>query len=284
MDHYTDIDRPDFHQRRDRLPFATPATVYLDGADWLQVSTVGNAASITLTVSGRVLRPDGQLSPFTFTHVASSTRAVASTAVALPEGWLLGVSVLATSGTPAYGATWARLQLLHGFSSAQIAIQALASGHVTATYPLIWPSQTYDPRLSGTGMVRSILGTVPAAGADIAETAPTSVRWQLLSFTAALTTSAVAGNRFPVLFIDDGTNSFLVSPGNASQGASFTYTYSWFVSASALGGPAQNVITVPLASPVFLEAGFRVRTVTGGILGGDQWTAPKYEVVEWFDV
>jgi len=284
MDQFTDIDRPDFHQRRDRLPFATPATVFLDGTDWLQVTTIGNTGSITLTISGRVLRPDGQLSPFTFTHVASSNRAAASTVVALPEGWLLGVSVIASTGTPLYGATWCRLQLMHGFSSAQIVIQALASGVVTATYPLIFPGQTTDPRLSGSGAVRAIVGTTPAAGAEVSETVPTGARWLLISFTAVLTTSAAAANRIPVLNIDDGTNVFFVSPSAVVEGANLTTSNTWWGGGFQTGGIQQTIVVNALGVSMLLEPGFRIRTVTSAIQAGDQYAAPKYLVIEWFDV
>src|SRR5207244_3905006 len=61
---------------------------------------------------------------------------------------------------------------------------------------------------SGYQRLRSFLGTDQAAGSEISEVVPTGKFWRILAVRAQLVTSGTAGNRFPRLEIDDGTNIF----------------------------------------------------------------------------
>ena len=261
-----------------------PSSIYLTGEEWLRVTTVANV-SVTLTVVGRVLVANtDEVIPFVFTHTPNSNRTIATQNQALPEGWLLGVSVFASSGTPAVGAVWISLDIIRGFGAVGVIVQSLTAGFCSTSFTLSWPGSSVVGPTGGTGNLRAIVGTTPAAGADITETVPTNAKWQLLSFAASLTTAAAVATRTPDFLIDDGTNiDYQVGP-TATQAASLTRLYA--VGAS-VGNAWQNDAAVnnwPGYNPMLIPSGGRIRTSTGSIQAADQWTSPKYTVLEWMTV
>lgn len=139
-------------------------------------------------------------------------------------------------------------------------------------------------RTDGPGLIRSITGAVPSAGAEISETAPAGSRWELLAFAFSLTTSATVANRAEVLTLDDGANVFWRVPMNVNQTAGATWNY---VHAQGFGSPTiSQVLGMGAMLPINnrLAAGYRIKTVTAAIQTGDQYTAPQYVVREWRDL
>lgn len=266
------------------FPHDWPSPVYLTGEEGLRLSSVGNLAGLTLTLSGRILGLDNVVRPFVALHVPNSNRTIASTLELLSEGWLLGASVRVTGGSPSYGAVWAALELVRGSTGALTTVQALANDFVSAAAPLIWPGGADLDTLDAGGNLRSILGTTPGAGAEISEVVPTGARWQLLAFQSVLTTSAAVANRQPEFTLDDGANEFQRAPSLAAVVASSAVRVSWAPGmTNQISGTAASWM-VSLGDEVILGAGYRLRTLTAAIQAADQWSQPRYLVREWFDV
>lgn len=263
---------------------AAPSPVYLTGEEILRLTTFANAAGLTVTLSGRVLRPDNTIAPFTTTNAPASNRTGVSTIERLPEGWLLGAIAKVTGGGTSFGQVWGQLELVRGEGSAAIVVQSLANDFISTNAPLMFPGgQNVDP-LDGAGNLRSITGTTPGAGADISETVPTAARWELIAFRAQLVTAVAVANRSALLTLDDGTNIFYGSPVITSQAASLTERYSW-----APGNiPTTVLVTIEVPAPLpinnRLPAGARIRTATVNLQAADQWSAVQYLVREWLDV
>lgn len=141
----------------------------------------------------------------------------------------------------------------------------------------------YGSSAEGPGLLRSITGTTPAAGAEISETVPTGARWELHSFGAQLVTSGTVANRLPMFIVDDGTTAFFRRSATSNHAASATdqYTFAPTPDSATANNNLQNV-----ASPVGLRlaSGYRIRTSTGSIQVGDQWSAVQYLVREWRDL
>src|SRR5262249_42350476 len=154
-----------------RAAIYAPSSVYLSGEEWLRLTTISNTGGVAVAIRGRVLMPDSTPVPFRDQQIANSNRTVNTSLTALPEGWLLGVEVLAVSGsTPANGSTWVLVELVRGQTVNAEVLQALCSGFITARNPVAWPGPSYVNSLDGQGHLRSITGTTPAAGAEISET------------------------------------------------------------------------------------------------------------------
>lgn len=262
---------------------AGPSPVYLTGEELLRITTIANLGSLVVTVAGRVLRPDNTIAPFQFTHVPNSNRTVATTVVALPEGWLLGAVAKVTSGSPSFGAVWGSLELVRGAGSAAIAVQSLANDFISANAPLMWPGSANVDPLEGAGNLRSITGTTPGAGAEVSETVPTGARWELISFWVQLITAVAVANRVVELIFDDGTLEYFRAGTTGNQAASITGQHVWTQGLILAG--FDNVALWPGYLPFNnrLGAGHRIRTKTNNIQGADQHGPVQYLVREWFD-
>jgi hypothetical protein len=258
-----------------------PSPVYLTGEEWLRVTTFGNAAGVVLGVAGRILRPDNVPVPIAEAHTPNSNRTVNQTRHPLSEGWLLGLSVLATAGAPAFGQVWACVELVRGGGASAQVVQALAMGFCTTRTPLVWPGGANLLPLDGPGNLRSITGTTPGAGAEISETVPTGARWQLVSFRTRLVTSAVVANRNSVLLFDDGANEYGRYADNANTTATSTLFLTWGSGAVGQNNGANNMRAIGFPQGQFLGAGHRIRTTTVNIDAGDQYSLVQYLVREW---
>ncbi len=124
-------------------------------------------------------------------------------------------------------------------------------------------------------------GDDPAAGAEVSVAVPGGVLWEVLSVRVPLVTDATAANRRPTLTYDDGSTEFARAPVGVDVVASTSAVVEWFPDAN-LGGVvgANGAITGPLPR-MPLEGGFRVRTVTLGLVAGDNYGAPVLYVAEY---
>lgn len=143
----------------------------------------------------------------------------------------------------------------------------------------------------GRGQIRTITGTNPAAGAEISETVPTNARWKLLSFTAVLVADGNASNRFANLVIDNGTTANRRA-GPMRQGvaqtASQTRTHIWSIGHGPMSRDADNITDTDsilvgyfMGDVGLLPPAARIRTITTGLLAGDNYAAPIFQVEEW---
>lgn len=265
-----------------RAALFSPSRAYMTGEENLRVTAVCNTASVTLTINGRQLRPDSTPSPLNETLKPTSNRVVTTGIFGLAEGWLLGLTVRATAGSPPAGSTWVLLELVRGSGSQAQLVQTLGYGFVTANKPYAWPLSANTDPFDGAGHLRLIVGATPAAGAEISETVPTGAQWELISFEADLTTAVAVANRVPVFTIDDGANIYYRAPVNGNETASATWRNILTTIGSVNNGLLQNVAVEGAPSNLRLPAGHRIRTATIAIQGADQYAAPIYLVRERF--
>lgn len=136
----------------------------------------------------------------------------------------------------------------------------------------------------GPGLIRSITGATPGAGAEVSETVPAGARWSLLSIIWTLTTSATVANRFPDITIDDGAAVyFRVGPTIAAP-ASSTQIYNAFQGAGVVTRDGNTTVERSLPIGLMLATGHRIRSNTTAIQVGDQYSAVQYLVREWRDL
>lgn len=113
----------------------------------------------------------------------------------------------------------------------------------------------------------------PAAGADITMTAPGDEWWRVLTIAFQVVTDATVANRAVALAADDGTDTFWRVGTPALQTAGQTNLYAashGYGQAQATGG----VNSLPLPGDgLWLQSGWRLRTITDQIQAGDQISA-----------
>ena len=248
----------------------------------LVVRSWNSLSGLVLTVVGRLLDADGKLSTFEFGHTPNTDRSKAESTYTLTTGRLIDVAVTPKSGSPYRGHCYVTLGLARRTAPTTEYYQDLAKGYITAAGGLIWPGGPYLDSVEGPGLLRSITGTDPAAGSEISETVPTNARWRLLTLRVLFTTSATAGDRWPDLYINEGTSTLMTFRRASAQTASATATYVLTPHGYApldLGG--LECIAIP--PNCLLLQGWQIRSNTCGMQAGDDWGAPQMEVEEWIE-
>lgn len=256
---------------------------YLRVDDNIRVTSYNAAANVVLNIRHRFVDCEGNIQASSEVQTPNTDRSAKSSIIVTPEGWLLGGEIFASGAAPAIGQTYVVVEIVRGLGSSSLALQVLAAGYLNAKQPMAFPNQLVTTSLDSGGALRSITGTNPAAGAEISETVPTGARWELIAIKFTLTTSATVANRLVSLTLDDGVNIFCISGGNQSEPASTVFVYSW--SEGLAGGlvTPTNAISFSLPNPNRLPAGARIRTQTGAIQAGDQYSAVQYLVREWIE-
>lgn len=279
-----------------------PSPVYVTAEDSIQLFAGSNVSNPTLRIMGKLLRaplpnwnkidPSSdpknptplllppEISPIDETFTVTTTFVNPIATIPLAEGFLLSLGFL-TSTTESTGQwCFVHVALVRGGGPTPANPRTLFSGYVSAVLPLGWPDIPPMRTIDGAGIVRSITGSTPAAGAEISETMTAGTRRLITSFTASLTASAAVANRAPTFIIDDGANTLFQSPSFVAQTAGQAFRYSMgsqLMTTNPLSTPL--VLYVPI--PLMLRGNLRIRTSTIGIQAADQWSAPQYEVAEW---
>lgn len=268
--------------KRLELSLRSPAPFYVTGEDNIELAAGNSAAGVTLTLAGRFMQLDGQVTPFAHALIPTTNRVVTTVANALGDGWILNATVFASGGTPLIGQCWARVRVVRGFGGAMAVLGTLVSGYVTAAQSIAFPSGAARGTLDGPGVIRSVAGTNPAPGLEISETVPSGARWRLLALQVLFTADATVANRNPTVVIDDGATILFTSDAAASIVAS----QQWRLVAACGLQRAPAVSTTffwGLGATMILLAGWRLRTVTTGLQAGDDFAAPQLLVEEWIE-
>jgi hypothetical protein len=263
---------------------ASPFQFVLTGEDTLRVLSSNSLAGIRLRIQGRWLNAEGKVDVFGFDHVPNSDRTIRSDEFAIGVGAILNAVVYVSVGSPVVGQTFVILQLTRGRGAAAVVLGTLLQGYVTTYSALAWPGSPIQSSLEGGGYPRRIQGTLPAAGGEQSEVVPAGARWELRTWRARLTTSAVVGNRLPSLVITGGgvQIAWIGWPTNLGASNSYLYFMSQGIVASGAVGWAQDNVALPQG--MILSAGDFIQTTTSGLAGGDQYEAPLYTVTEWLEV
>lgn len=260
----------------------TPSAFYMRQEDNLRLTAFNSAAGVELAVRVRFLTRDGQIIAGSDRLVPTTARAASAAFIPTTEGWILSAEVFAVAGSPRIGQCFAVLDVVRGDATVPLPLACLLQGYVTDTSRLSFPGSPIRSSIEGPGVLRSIVGTDPAAGVEIVEAVPTNARWRVHAIRFALTTSGAAANREVSLVFDDGANIFARVPSRVTQITALTFGYSAFFDA-ALEAVAQDTERTIRLPRIDLQGGMRFRTITTALDVGDNYTAPQYLVEEWIE-
>ena len=208
-------------------------------------------------------------------HTTNSDRSLAVSTVPISEMPIMLTVRTAETGVKR-GACYVKISL-----RAEGTIMALLfAGYVTDAGAPAYPNGKIESSTEGRGLIRLIVGTDPAAGAEISETVPAGVKWRLISLRAMFYASATVANRTPKLQLTDGTFTFFTSGVSATITASVTGIFSFAV----LGQEDTSnnaAITQCIPDNLMLLPNYKITTVTGEKQADDNWTPPIFLVEEW---
>jgi len=261
---------------------APPSQVYVTENDFLSFLFRSSIANTVLIVRTRILRKDGTITYSEDAFSGPTDRSASVFFVRLTEGYLLGVQISNTGPNSVRGQTFVQALVSHGQLTPTKSFQPLMSGYLLPGNILGWPGGFMQAGVDGPGWGRVVVGTTPAAGAEINETVPTNARWRLRSIVFSLTTGAAVANREVLLLINDGVNTYARIPSGFSQAASLSRNYEF----GLLGTRYDAAVAIQTVAPVpdlILMAGHKITTATTNLQAADQYSAPQYEVEEWIE-
>ena len=260
-----------------------PSPLYVNLDDIIAVTVTNSLPNLSLTVSYRLLRVDGQIVVASQTFIPASDRSPTGVHLNVPEGWLLGICVQASGGGLTRGQCYVTIGVQRPATQGVFRQLQLCSDYLSTRYILGWPGGVNRDSAEGPGAPIVYLPANPAAGAEIIQVAPTVTRWTLQSIRFALTTSAAVGNRTVQFGIQDGFNHFFYLMNAATlQAPSTTVTYVVSPNGFAPSG-AGYLAEIPLPPVMRLPLGAGWSTSTGGLDVGDQYSNIVYLVEELFD-
>lgn len=279
---------PRFRFRRGALE---PPGLWVTDQDVLVLRT--NALPLTLsaafTVEARVrmLTPQLRTADYRLSQVIGPlSPSQQTTSVNLTEGFIQGAMVgpaaAEGAGFPGVsdpGAIYAQLTVGLGAPSPFYDHTMLCGGYVTDLSSIGWPGGESQAPLSGPGANHVLQLPAPAAGAEVAPSSLAFGAWRIMAFNVALTTSAVAGNRFVFLRYDTGVGPAGIFGGTFAHNAALTYRY-MFAPGLEPGFRGVNQIDVPIPEWLICR-GVTVGTLTQGRDAGDQFTAPVVHIRAW---
>ncbi|MGB2711404.1 MAG: hypothetical protein WBC33_07790 [Conexibacter sp.] len=262
----------------------SPYNFEFTGEDALRLTAHNSQAGAVVAVHYRMKRRDGSLVAHAQPLALTSDRAANTLEFPIGEGYLLNVSVFASSGAPRRGQTFVRLQVIRGLAAAAIVLGTLVQGYVTGNQDRAWPGSPIEGATNGDGYVRHVTGTDPAAGINMNESVPTGARWRLLAFVSTLLTDANVANRRPLLGLSVSGQTRVRVPAPATIPASTQTNFWWaldLIGATANG--TVDIVTGLPDAPVLL-AGDIINVQVSGFQAGDDWAAPAFAVEEWLEV
>lgn len=121
----------------------------------------------------------------------------------------------------------------------------------------------------------------PAVGLEWRHTAPGHGIQRIVALRAVITTSAAVANRLPALVLSDGTDDFATIPAPAAVAASLSGVVSTVPGAPSVGAAGGPLLYPSPTDGWTLLPGWSLRTATGAIDAGDQWSAIRLWVVEY---
>jgi hypothetical protein len=259
-----------------------PLSVYMNQDLNLRLTAFNSAAGVTLTVTTLLWDAERGLQKSSETIPLTTARLINTRTILAGEGWLLGVQVVASAGTPRRGQCFARVEVILGTGAAAQSLVTVLQGYVLDTSGLSYPGSPLEASTSGRGFVYGFNGTDPAAGVEISEQVPTNARWRLISMAYLLVASAAVANRIPILSINGGSGPVYQVATGIAVTASQTAQYR-----AASGVPFLTIdtlrYTLPLPVDLFLSQDCIISTLTTALDAGDNYSLPRLLVEEWIE-
>lgn len=258
-----------------------PSPVYVGVNDDLIVACATSQTGETVTVSYRLLRPDGLLVLGQFTIAPPNTRAVTVHTESLAEGFLLSVSCKAAVASTR-GQTFVRVFLSDPALGGGQPSYMLMADYVTTAMAPAHPNGRVLAPSEGPGNPRAVTAIVPGIGNDWNQTVPPNARWKVRTVFAQLSTSAAVANRYVTFAITNGGVFQYIGGADKVQAASTACFYGGAALTPNVS-PNSGIGMVPLAPDTPILGAGTLQASTRNIDPGDQWSAIVLGVEEWLD-
>lgn len=258
-----------------------PAGLYITQDDLFRIEFTSSFVPATMEFAARILEPNGTVVYYRQRVRTTATRAPVAAAFDGIEGFLLGFLCVLVVGSGEDEWNYASVGLSRGNASVTRVFQVLVNGYFDLATPLFWPGGPSRGPTQGTGILRQLNASNPAAGGEVIQLVPESTLWRLVGLEVSLVTDANAANRRFILEARRSTIVLFAAAASVVQTASTTFRYSvghWGTDSGNLDGR----VAVNWPDHVLLSAGDVMTTVVANLQAGDDFGVPSFFVEEWF--
>lgn len=256
-----------------------PSRVYVTEDDTFRVRSWAPTGNQTIRLTLRFLNPQGVVIPIQQTiQVVANGLTPQVNIFNGDEGFLLSVSI--DGDATQVGMCFVQLCVQRGVGSGDSALgDVLCQGYVSIYNMLCFPQSPLVGSVQGRGNMRIASGAQPAIGLEVLQVVPAGRHWILRAASVQFAASAVAGNRQPALFVDDGGAAAVAHMPNSVVTVGQNVICSW--GAGNTQATALGINSAGLTFELRLLPGWRIQTATNGILGGDQYGTPRFLIEEF---
>lgn len=244
------------------------------GKTVLRIESWSNSARVLLLrgVSGDL--------PFSFEHTTNADRSRAASDFTIDPYKFIRPELLSVAPVTVpvrRGECYVRVTLLHEDKI----IAVLSAAYLTDSKTITWPPGVFESSTEGPGLLRTFVGTDPAAGAQINEEVPTNAVWKLKSVRASLITDATVVNRHAQIQVHDGTRQVWALTSSYDHIASSTVAYLGLPIGIEIMTPRWAQVTFGFPLDMYMFQGWSLRSSIEAGVAGDDWGAPVIQVEEW---
>ena len=259
-----------------------PSNVYVTVDDDLIIGCASSQTNEAVTVSYRLLRPDGQIILGQCVVRPASDRSVTVHSESLCEGFLLSVSCKAAIATTR-GQTFARIFLSNPSLGGGQPSYMLMADYVTTAMAPAFPNGRQLAPVEGPGWINAVGITIAFPTGQWSANVPTNARWRIISAQAFFVTDATVGNRSLEVQIFSGAARVWESGASAVVPPSSTYYHT----VAPIDFPQYPSVTPGVNSPIppdmIVLAGGQVIADATPLGAFDSYFLPKIYVEEWLD-
>lgn len=151
-------------------------------------------------------------------------------------------------------------------------ILVLCQGIINQLYGISYPSAAELTTIQRNGLYVAVVGTDPAAGAELNKTIPDNRIIEVAAISFELTTDANAADRTVTVFIEGDSGFKVIRASTVTQQANEVITYSLIPGGTNQASVANDQTEIAIPAGIVLEADSVVRTVTTNRQAGDQFT------------
>lgn len=247
------------------VPNIPAGELWVTPDDMIVLGVRNSLSGVALTLAVKLWGMDGSRQDGTVTVVPPSDRSINYYTMQLGYGYLVGASVVVSSGTPARGQTIAQILLARGPAASFTTYRVLTQDYLTQYQKAGWPPGVI---VSGTSRPGYVTNVKTLSGG--VNTIPSGARWLLQFAQNTLATSAAVKNRTAFLVYTPPQTNATDYRVLASQPIVANQTVEVdFVAGLGTGASDRNVITTPLPTNVEGMPGGNWQAGFDNLDGGD---------------
>ncbi len=250
------------------LPFVTRKML-----PWGDQGTFQLIVDVVSHVSGESMQLRGftKDGPFTFTFLPDGTNAVQTFRFQISDIPIhVSVSNAGTTSEDVYA--YAAVYL--GVDTNRLTL--LAQGTCGGMFGVAWPQSLPQNSMQSDGVVLTVNGTNPAAGAEVSDVVPDNQVWELLGIDLFLDTDANAADRTCRLDIQFEGQIYITRIAGATMQANEEHSLEFIPGGTTQTTVANETQEIALPPKLFLPAGTVIATTTTNIQVGDNYGTPHY--------